>query len=103
MKVLITVMNNNDFEFGERKNTDTGEIKQTCSFKALVTDPMNLLTIVLNEDQIRENVVGRLLEKQGQQQEVFIDYKPMSFADSKGQHVAIHRHVFIGFPDNHKK
>lgn len=103
MKVLITVMNHNDFVFGKRVNQGTGEEKQTCSFKALVQDPMNLLTIVLNADQIAENVPGRLLERAGQQQEVFIDYQPMNFADDKGQHVSIHRHIFVGFPDTQKK
>lgn len=103
MKLAITVMSQNDFDFGQRENRDTGEIKQTCTFKALVMDPMNILTVTLSEDQIAENIPARLLERAGQQQDVFIDYKPMSFADAKGQHVSIHRHVFIGFPDNHKK
>lgn len=103
MRLTITVFNQNDFKFGERKNNDTGEIKQTCTFKALVMDPMNLLEIVLTEEQINENIPARLLERAGQQQDVFIDYRMMNFADDKGKHVSINRFVLVGFPDNHKK
>lgn len=102
MKFPVTVMNQNDFEFKENKNRDTGEITQTCSFRVLVQDPLNIIQVHLTDDQIKQGIVGRLLERAGQVQDVYVDYREMKFANNEGKHVSMTRFVFIGFPE-HKK
>lgn len=98
MKVTVTVMNANDISIKSKTDKATGVMTQSGTFKALVFDPMNLLTIQLTEQHILDKVPQRLLEKAGQPQDILIDYQNMGFAGEGNQHVQINRMVFVDFP-----
>lgn len=98
MKITVTVMNANDVSIKSKTDKNTGLSTQSGTFKALVFDPMNLLTVHLTDQNIQDKVPQRLLEKAGQPQDILIDYQNMGFAGEGNQHVQINRMVFVDFP-----
>lgn len=109
MKLEIMVMGHSDFVIKNTPSADpTAPTKTSVNFRCMVKDPMNMLTVSIPQDQLGGNqvqgkdIIDRLLKKAGQFQDVFVDYRNLSFGNDDGKHVSIQGFVFSGFIDQPK-